>query len=605
MLIIRAISSQKAAVLLPTQPASVAGGSAAESSKSGGMKNGNEGDMSDDVATTSGQRGSQSIALASVPTREKAPKAGVRVRPSLERTVVQYTPEEVNAAAFVLPDPALPSRRPAHYTSRKAARELVKKPERVRRVFQRHSLKPIPTRPSCPQPTHIHPYPEGGGPTLKEVKKKKKKRDVLVKPTGSSASSSESGETLVDPTKPPTQASLRAAGGTLHLHEWNALIHTTGYGLRKTTVRHYECALSFFRDMTKGRAPGTTLELEMGSSHTLDEGTAEPVEPDIYTYTTLIGIAARTKDTKCLRHARTLLEHSGIPPNRFTHLALMSYFSTTKQLGAVRSTLLRLERDRMDVGLDGINAFLQAYSTSNRPDVTMMIYRLLRHNLEPDLSNAEEETKRLDEYRSQLKIEEFIVIPDYLIPNAITYTSMIQNLAYHGHLSASLTIFTDMLTTSNTEPGAPLVPSSDGGEPKPAPYQPTAATFRAIFLGFRRHTPRTTPITPMRLPGAMTRSTDSGWTLDNLQKIFDLFMCMPPDMQVGRSIFYWIILAFQSISGDDVELVRDVWKRLEERFKDSLGGKDNRLRRMHASLFPEEASSPNHNLEAESGERKI
>ncbi|KAG6889045.1 hypothetical protein C0995_004328 [Termitomyces sp. Mi166 len=384
---------------------------------------------------------------------------------------------------------------------------------------------------------------------------------------------------------------IRSAGGKVYPHEWNTLIDVAGGGLRNTTVRHYEMALSFFRDMTKGRAPGTTLALDSGSSDVEDETTTEPVEADIYTYTTLLGIAARTKEPKCLRHARTLLERSGIPPNRFTHLALIPYFSVTSQLGAVRSTLILLEGDRMEVGLDGINALLLAYSRNRRLDVVTMIYRLLKHNLTPDLEDIEDETARLEEYRRQLRTEEFIVVPDYLVPNQVTYTSLIQIMAYHGHLSSALKIFADMLAAPNTEHGAPLIRDADGVL-KPSLYQPTSTVFRALFLGFRRHALKVGAARGVERghicqprPKRNANSPDE-WTLNNLQRVLDLFMSMPSDMQMGRSAFYWLIVAFQITSGNDRQLLRDVWRRVEGRFRIS-SGPNNRLYIIKASLFSE------------------
>ncbi|KAF5387783.1 hypothetical protein D9615_000047 [Tricholomella constricta] len=390
---------------------------------------------------------------------------------------------------------------------------------------------------------------------------------------------------------------LRAAGGTVHVHEWNALIDAAGKGVRRTGVVQYEAALSFFRDMTQGNAPGTTLEfgghgrdrgreeIEGYGQGEVDGSRAEPLVPDLYTYTTLISIASRTGDAQCMRHARTLLERSGIAPNRFTHLALTKYFSATRQPAAMRSTLLRIEQQDLELGLDGINACLVAYSYNNRLDVVMMVYRLLRHNADPQ---ADEDQDSLEEARRQLRQEEYIVVPLHLRPNEITYTSMIQIMAYHGHLTATLTVFVDMISALNIEQGAPLVRDANG-RLVPTTYQPTLAVFRAIFLGFRRHglklpksglaPPHLRATNPPNMPG---------WTLNNLEKIFEAFMGMPPDMQIGPSVFYWVVVAFQKASADDVELVRRVWKRVEGRFKGSLGGSNNRLRRLRVSLFPEE-----------------
>ncbi|KAF8076000.1 hypothetical protein FPV67DRAFT_1469999 [Lyophyllum atratum] len=384
---------------------------------------------------------------------------------------------------------------------------------------------------------------------------------------------------------------LRAAGGTVQLHEWNALIDAAGQGgVRRLSVAHYETALSFFRDMTKGREPGTTLELGVHSQERDElEGEGIMVEPDIYTYTTLIGIAARTRDMGCVRHARMLLDRSGIPPNRFTHLALMKYFTATKQPAAVRSTLLRIEQQDLEVGLDGINACLIAYSRNDRLDVVMMIYRLLKHNADPDQHDAADS---LVEMRRQLRQEEFIIVPENLLSNEVTYTTMIQIMAYHGNLSATLTVFVDMLSSLNVERGAPLVRDANG-DLKPTTYRPTIAIFRAIFLGFRLHGLK---LSQKGLPPSRLRKANPpdmpGWTLDNLEKIFETFMGMPPDMQIGMSVFYWLIVAFQKTSGNDDELVRRVWKRVEGRFrgKGPWGGTNNRLERLRASLFPGEGA---------------
>lgn len=384
---------------------------------------------------------------------------------------------------------------------------------------------------------------------------------------------------------------LRAAGGTVHLHEWNALIDAAGqWNVRCTTVVQYEAALSFFRDMTRGREPGTTLELGMHAQDSDElEGERwrmEPVEPDIYTYTTLLNIAARTNDMRCVRHARALLERSGIPPNRFTHLALTKYFTRTNQPAAVRSTLLKIEQQDLELGLDGINACLLAYSYNDRLDIVMMIYRLLRHNTDPE---GHDSVDALQAIRRQLKREEFIVVPEYLRANEVTYTSMVQIMAYHGHFTGALTVFVDMISALNLERGAPLVRDANG-DLEPTTYKPTLAVFRAIFLGFRRYglkLPKS-GLAPPHLRAANPPDMP-GWTLDNLEKILEAFMRMPPDMQFGSTVFYWLIVAYQKTSQDDVEVVRRVWKQVEGRFK-GMWGSHNRLRRLRASLFPEDAT---------------
>ncbi|GLB33426.1 putative 60S ribosomal protein L3 [Lyophyllum shimeji] len=384
---------------------------------------------------------------------------------------------------------------------------------------------------------------------------------------------------------------LRAAGGTVHLHEWNALIDAAGqWNVRRTTVVQYEAALSFFRDMTRGREPGTTLQLGVHAQDADElegEGRrAEPLQPDIYTYTTLLNIAARTNDVRCVRHARGLLERSGIPPNRFTHLSLTKYFTKTKQPAAIRSTLLKMQQQELELGIDGINACLLAYSYNDRLDVVMMIYRLLRHNADPEACDPAD---TLEEIRHQLEREEFIVVPAHLRANEITYTSMVQIMAYHGHLTGALTVFVDMISAPNLERGAPLVRDANG-DLRPTTYKPTLAIFRAIFLGFRRHglkLPKS-GLAPPHLRAANPPGMP-GWTLDNLEKILEAFLRMPPNMKFGPTVFYWLVVAYQKTTGDDIEVLRRVWKQVEGRFKGPWGS-HNRLQRLRAELFPEESA---------------
>ncbi|KAG5654637.1 hypothetical protein H0H81_009885 [Sphagnurus paluster] len=386
---------------------------------------------------------------------------------------------------------------------------------------------------------------------------------------------------------------LTSFGGTIHRHEWNALINAAGKaGVRRTGVLQYEAALSFYQDMKYGRMPGTTLEMMMqvndpGEVDITKGHRTEPVEPDLYTYTTLLDIAARTGDARCLRHARVLLERSGIPPNRVTHLALTKYFMATKQPAAVRATWLRLEEQGHELGLDGVNACLVAYSYDNRLDVVMMVYRLLRHNSYPEEHDAQD---HLEDIRRQLRQEEYIAVAPNLVANEVTYTSMIQILAYHGQLTAMLTVFVDMITSLNQEKGAPLV-RNDNGDLVPTQYQPNIAVFRAIFLGFCRHGLKVpeSGITPPHLRAANPPDMP-GWTLDNLVKMFDAFMALPQDTHIGPSVFYWIMTAFQKTSGNDVDLMRRVWKQMEGRFNHPRGGPENRLQRLEAFLFPEAQS---------------
>lgn len=378
-------------------------------------------------------------------------------------------------------------------------------------------------------------------------------------------------------------SAIQKAGGKIHLHEWNALIDHAGKGLRKTKPEEFRRALDIFTDMVSGRAPGSTMH---GNEEEDDGFHRGPIVPDIYTYSTLINIAARTLHGPSVHQASSLLQASGLPPNRITHLSLLRYFTKTKHMSGIRATLLKMRQQGHELGLDGLNACIWAYSHNERSDMVMKIYRLLRHNVTPESGNGD-----LEDVIRELKEVEFITIPGDVVANEVTFTIVIQTLAYQGNLLATLSVFADMLSSKNVEWGAPLVRDEDGGW-KPTSYSPTLPVFRAIFLGFSRHVVSPEEEASFRLQSSAT-TRQPRWSLENLQDLFGTFLMLPDRVRPNQSIVYWILDAFDKASGHDADLLRQVWVEMETRFGPWGRGHcyfQNRLRQWHASLFPEERS---------------
>jgi len=375
---------------------------------------------------------------------------------------------------------------------------------------------------------------------------------------------------------------IKEAGGEIKLHEWNALIDGAGKGWRRTSIDDFRTSLGIYQNMITGRMPGKSSARDQEEEN---EVQTPPVKPDIYTYTTLISIASRTLHATAFRYATSLLASSGLAPNRITHLSLLTYFTFTKQLSGVRSTLLKMQEQNLELGLDGVNACLWSYGHNGRVDLVMMVYRLFRHNISPEISVGEDDVASI---AHRLRVEEHIVIPPDMKPNEVTFTTVIQILAHHGNLLATLSVFMDMMSSQNLEMGAPLVPD-ENGILKPTPYSPTLPVFRAIFLGFSRHgvclmkdgtaPPRSRAANPLGQPA---------WSLTNLRALFDTFLTLPEHTIVSRSTIYWIMVAFEKTSGNDVALLRQVWKQLETRFKSPCRGPNDRLGRIQGKLFPRE-----------------
>ncbi|PPQ79558.1 hypothetical protein CVT25_003440 [Psilocybe cyanescens] len=359
-------------------------------------------------------------------------------------------------------------------------------------------------------------------------------------------------------------------GGTLKQPEWNALIDHIGAGRRTTVAEDMERALAAFRSMSTGRLPGSS-DFEM--FETLPAQSS--FEPDVYTMTILLSLAARAHDPATLKQISNAMVQTGIVPNRITHLSLLRYFTEKKDLSGVRRTLQKMRQSGLELGVDGLNACIWAYGNNGRLDVSLMIYRALRHN------TFSEKDRALDDVHPTLAAlqEEHIFVGDGMIPNEISYTALIQVMAYHGQFVPTIKIFIDMLSTENLEYGAPVEPS-ESGTPKPLPYAPTIAVFRAVFLGFSKH-----GISP-----SLVRDPDElDWTLKNLLEIFDRFLALPSNTTLTHSVLYIIITAFVQTSGGDMDVIRQAWLALDERFGIVFHKEhsQSRLVKMKQALFPD------------------
>jgi pentatricopeptide repeat protein len=363
---------------------------------------------------------------------------------------------------------------------------------------------------------------------------------------------------------------LHRSGYPIYLWEWNALLDCAGKRWRKCSLEDYKAAVEVFNKMTTPRpsenlGDDENLAAEPGFGH---------VQPDIITYTTLLYIAGRSLDPSAIRHASNLLRASGLPPNRITHLSLLYYYTRTKQLSGVRSTLQKMREQGFEPGLDGINACIWAYARNGHMDVASTIYRVLRHNLQPELDVGEYDIEAAVNYLLDV---EGIAIRDNIIPDEITYTSLIQAFAYHGQIMKALHVFVDMLSTPNKESKAPI--NQQTGEP--SLYQPTLAAFRGIFLGFARHAQKPLPLRP--IPGSLSERLrpiqKNDWNLDNLHQVFKSFMDLPADVMPSERLIYWILVSFNKASGNDAGKLRKVFLQLEQRFGGGWGGRLDELRK--------------------------
>ena len=397
---------------------------------------------------------------------------------------------------------------------------------------------------------------------------------------------------LLGSTKPRTRtlflrllsvlASLKRAGGTVHTWEWNALIDCAGKGWRKTRLEDYRASLDVYEDMVAQGPPE-----EDGHDHptTDQEESTAVAKPNIITYTTLLYIACRTLIPAAVRHAGGLLRLSGIRPNLITHLSMLRYFTRTSQLSGIRSTIMRIREQGFEMGVDGINACMTAFVRNSQMDIAATIYRVLRHHVVPEHDVGEHDIDAAIRY---LDVVEGIVVGENIMPDCVSYTIIIQGFAYQGDLIQALQVFTHMLSSPDIEPFAPLVPNKKG-ELQPAAYPTTLPVFRALFLGFARHSQL--PVPKQDRDKLSTRlkllaHAPSPWTLSNLEPIFKSFLDLPVGTRPSERTIYWILVAFAKTSGRDVQKMQKVWSLLINRFGgEGWGGRLERFRkRIHGEL---------------------
>lgn len=399
-------------------------------------------------------------------------------------------------------------------------------------------------------------------------------------------------------------ASLQRAGGRVLTGEWNALLTCAGNGWRKMREHDFRNALDIYEDFIQGAIPGTALASRQGPTDEpvlpieLEEVVGAVQKPDIVTYTALISIASRIGSTPALRHALRLLKQSRLEPTHVTHLAILQYFTRRNDFVGVRATLSKLQRAGHKLQIDGANAVMWAYGFNHRLHVAGAMYRVLRNNVVPEESEAQQEVQ---EVRKYLEDTEGIFFNDAIIPDAITYTLFIQCLAYRGELVPALQAFMDMLTTpdhgSSSSPDAPGDGTKSSTAPStPPPFTPTLPVFRALFLGFARHAqPRVSEFQrtdrgslELRLrkikfgPPASTLPSQGEWTQDRLHMLFRSFLALPADTRPRSFEIYWILIAFDKVSGHNLDTLRTVYGLLEKRFGRQWGG---RIARFKESIF--------------------
>lgn len=351
---------------------------------------------------------------------------------------------------------------------------------------------------------------------------------------------------------------LHDAGGTVARWQWNLLLDCAGKeGWRRPREEQFRAALALLADMRGGTA--RNVDVEGG-----DGGLASALVPDIYSYSTLIAHAVRTGAPAAVRHAMQLLTRAGLSPGVHAHTALLCFFARRRDLAGVRDTLFRM-RQAQEGGLEQVpfNAVLWAFAYNGRLDVARAMYRVVcarqaseaeEGQDEHEEERREEEEEEEEELEAALAEREMVFIARDVVPDAPTYHILIQACAYHGDLQGCLEMLSDLLSASVAESSASRL-----------------TAFRAIFLGFARHgvsSPTTNTNANANVLPLLAKMLPSEWTLPTLEALFVRFLELElsPDARPRENTLFWLVSAFVRTSGQDAEVMRRVFERVEDRF---------------------------------------
>lgn len=404
---------------------------------------------------------------------------------------------------------------------------------------------------------------------------------------------------------------LRGGGAGLREQDWRALILFVGGHLRAPrTSPEVENAFSLFSHFTR------VQEQKRPAGGNEGDFVAETA-----TYNALLHVATRARSWDLVDQVEMRMSALGIVADPQT-------MGVRMQKDHFRGTHIETIWAGFEQGVrrwgegNGMNRLwgmmLWVYAERGMLVEARKVYEAMRAGEEVDLASLRPPDHLLREVDD---LASHAVRPP--APDETIYARLIQAYAFRGDLYAALSILRDMVR--------PPPPSASSTPTRLTAYQPTMHIYTCLFRGFATHghlpSSPLPDVSPHLLRGPTTsranaralRETsfvpltklgsssgggsqavgvglgagggNSPWTLDTLHTLFTSFLALsPPPPPITPTLpfrgvrtapsskeLYWLLLAFEVLSGDDSELVLRVWDEVEYKFKRSTKARQKQV----------------------------
>lgn len=402
---------------------------------------------------------------------------------------------------------------------------------------------------------------------------------------------------------------LQGGGAGLRDKDWAALVSFVGANLRTARADpEVKSALALFSQRLEGRPPSS--QAAQARANPLSPSRARPTDERML-YNSLLHVVGRAKMWELFEQIlQRMHDDAGLEPDAATFVELIK--RDDKRGAPVSSAWALFERGlarsttggQDETGAGALwNAIVSALGRRGMLPQAVELYEAMKAGKEVDVTQFR--PVRDGSLDSPVALMATPPPPDDRV-----FTSLIQAHAYRGELAGAIRILHDVLGASGTRPAVHHFTSIFRAFVQHGQGRRGTAGFDRATLGgahIRSHALRrdasalSALVSPsLRSPAPRKSEAEANpFTLAALSTLFESFLALAPPPRTIRADLpflgartapspkdmFWILFAFDRLSGGDSRIVLEVWTACERKFATSRSGwtgwrMDKRVARM-------------------------